>query len=173
MEEKPLIAESVCNENIATLKKMEENLISGIKEGLTDICRNIALEDTAKGTTEREPLEKLAQANEALTEEIAAVFKKHLATMRFILKAPLNKRLEILPEIQDIRRLSTASCASIFEEMDSALSFSSAFTDDLNPLQQRLLEQYIGLSKTFARNMLAADGDLDALSEVLGIPKAR
>lgn len=173
MEKRLLIAESVCNENIASLKKMEENLISGIQEGLTDICRNIASEDTAKGTAERDSLEKLAQANEALTESIAMVFKKHLATMRFIFKASPDKRLEILPEIQDIRRFSTASCASIFEEMDSALSFSLAFADNLNPLQQRLLEQYIGISKTFARNMLAADGDLDALSEVLGIPKAR
>ncbi len=84
----------------------------------------------------------------------------------------MDKTNKLLPQVEDMRKHSTAACASIFEELDEALTFAEPFRDKLNPLQQELLDRFIATAKVFARDMLAADGSRDALREVFGLSDA-
>lgn len=76
-DQRQLAAISVCDEVVATLVKMETNLLEGVKAGLIEICEQIAAEQTTPGTPERVVLERVAGAIKGLTEAVSEAFKQH------------------------------------------------------------------------------------------------
>lgn len=79
---------------------------------------------------------------------------------------------KFLPSVDHPTKVSTAMCATIFEELDSALALMHSVRGELNPLQRQLIGRFIAACKVFGRDMLAADGNHDALHEMFGFPAA-
>ncbi|GLQ51492.1 hypothetical protein GCM10010872_29410 [Dyella flava] len=75
-----------------------------------------------------------------------------------------------LPAIEYINKESTAMCAEIFEELDATLILLDAARLQFNPLQRQLADRFILACKGFGRDMLAAEGNRDALREILDLP---
>jgi hypothetical protein len=75
----------------------------------------------------------------------------------------------ILPPVDHPTKMSTAVCANVFDELETALMFLNVGRQELNPIQRELAERFISTCKLFARDMLAADGDRTALRMVLGL----
>lgn len=66
--------------------------------------------------------------------------------------------------------MSTAMCATVFDELEMALLVLEAGQSHLNPIQRELADRFANTCKTFARDMLAAEGNRDALRMVFGLP---
>lgn len=79
----------------------------------------------------------------------------------------------ILPPITHPTKMSTATCASVFEDLESALMFLDSGLQELNPIQRELAGRFTSMCKTFARDMLAAEGDSNALRVIFGLPVNR
>lgn len=76
------------------------------------------------------------------------------------------------PSITNPTKASTAMCATVFDELDAALGLLNAARGDFNPLQRQLVGRFITACKVFGRDMLAADGNPDALRAVFGLSVA-
>lgn len=76
---------------------------------------------------------------------------------------------ELLPEVEFPRRMSTAWCASAFEEIATALDFIEAGTALMTPLQREVWERYKLQTAQFAEDMLLAEGDRIAIIRRLGL----
>lgn len=74
-----------------------------------------------------------------------------------------------LPAISSPAKASTAMCATVFDELDAAVSLLNSARSDFNPLQRQLVGRFVATCKTFGRDMLAADGDVDALLLMFGL----
>ncbi len=77
--------------------------------------------------------------------------------------------MKILPSILHPKKMSTATCASVFEELENALMLLNLGRDELSPIQRELASRFISTCETFAYQMLAADGDANALRAVFGL----
>lgn len=73
------------------------------------------------------------------------------------------------PEIGSPAKASTAMCATVFDELDAAVSLLDSARSDFNPLQRQLVGRFVATCKVFGRDMLAADGDPDALLSMFGL----
>lgn len=81
-----------------------------------------------------------------------------------------KKRIsDLLPEVARLRRMSTAWCASAFEELAAAVDFIEAGTDQMTPLQRQVWERYKLQTAQFGEDMLLAEGDQNAIIRRLGI----
>ncbi len=76
---------------------------------------------------------------------------------------------ELLPEVEFPRRMSTAWCASAFEELATAVDFIEAGIDLMTPLQRQVWERYKLQTAQFAEDMLLAEGDRNAIIRRLGL----
>lgn len=83
---------------------------------------------------------------------------------------------KFFPSIDNPTKASTAMCATVFEELESALNLLAAVRTEFNPLQRQLAGRFIVACKVFGLEMLAADGRPDALRQAFGMsiddPKA-
>ncbi len=68
--------------------------------------------------------------------------------------------------------MSTATCATVFDDLEMALLLLEAGQNHLNPIQRELANRFANTCKTFARDMLAAEGNTNAIRMVLGLPPA-
>ena len=75
---------------------------------------------------------------------------------------------KFLPLVDNPTKVSTAMCATVFEELDSALVLMHSVRGEFNPLQRQLIGRFIAACKVFGRDMLTADGNHDALREMFG-----
>lgn len=82
-DQQKIAALSVCDDVLATLRKMETSLVDGVKEGLIDICNQIAAEQTAPGSPERTLLNRIARSTEGLTEAITETFEQHCGVVQY------------------------------------------------------------------------------------------
>lgn len=69
-------------------------------------------------------------------------------------------------------KASTALCAEVLDSLDEALMLLNAGSGQLNPLQRQLARRFHRACTVFAREMLAAEGDRDALRYLLKLPVA-
>lgn len=76
---------------------------------------------------------------------------------------------ELLPEVEFPRKMSTAWCASAFEELAAAVDFIDLGTDQMTPLQRQVWERYKEQTAQFAEDMLLAEGDPNAVIRRLGL----
>jgi len=76
----------------------------------------------------------------------------------------------IFPAIANPTKMSTAMCATVFEELEDALDLLNVARNEFNPLQRQLAGRFIALCKVFGRDLLAADGNPDALRAMFGLP---
>jgi hypothetical protein len=76
---------------------------------------------------------------------------------------------KFFPAIDNPTKASTAMCATVFDELDAALDLLNSARGDFNPLQRQLVGRFIAVCKVFGRDMLAADGNPDALRAVFGL----
>lgn len=76
---------------------------------------------------------------------------------------------KFLPSIDNPRKATTAMCATVFDELDSALSLLDSVRENFNPLQRQLVGRFIAICKVFGHDMLAADGNPDALRVIFGL----
>lgn len=77
---------------------------------------------------------------------------------------------ELLPEVEDPRKISTAWCAATFEELATAIDFIEAGIAQMTPLQQKVWERYKAQTAQFAEDMLLAEGDQNAIIRRIGLP---
>jgi hypothetical protein len=70
-------------------------------------------------------------------------------------------------------KVSTAMCASFFEDIEQSLILLDATRDQFNPIQNRLIGRFLIACKIFGRDLLAADGEQDSLCGTLGLPPVR
>lgn len=75
-----------------------------------------------------------------------------------------------LPVVAHPAKMSTALCATAFDDLEMALLVLEAGGKYLNPIQRELADRFAYKCKTFARDMLAAEGNQNALRMVLGLP---
>jgi hypothetical protein len=75
---------------------------------------------------------------------------------------------ELLPEVEFPKKLSTAWCASAFEELAAAIDWIELGTDQMTPLQRQVWERYKKQTAQFAEDMLLAEGDRKAIIRRLG-----
>ncbi|KPW63141.1 hypothetical protein ALO80_200133 [Pseudomonas caricapapayae] len=75
---------------------------------------------------------------------------------------------ELLPEVQYPRKVSTAWCASAFEELAAAVEFIELGTAQMTPLQRQVWERYKEQTALFAEDMLLAEFDRNAIIRRLG-----
>lgn len=57
-----------------------------------------------------------------------------------------------------------------FDDLDMALLVLEAGGKYLNPVQRELVDRFANKTKTFARDMLAAEGNQNALHMTFGLP---
>jgi hypothetical protein len=76
----------------------------------------------------------------------------------------------MLPSLGHLTKMSTATCANVFDELEMALLLLDAGRPELNPVQRELASRFITTCKTFARDILAAEGNSNALRMVFGLP---
>lgn len=70
-------AVSVCDETIATLSKIEANLLETVQAGLIEISEQIADEQTMPNTPERILLDLVSDSTKGLKQAISAAFDQH------------------------------------------------------------------------------------------------
>lgn len=75
-----------------------------------------------------------------------------------------------LPAVGPVRKLSTAMCSQVFEELEMAMLLLEAGDKHFNSIQRELAQHFAKTCKTFARNMLAAEGNQNALRMMMGLP---
>ena len=75
----------------------------------------------------------------------------------------------ILPSVGHLAKMSTALCANVFDDLEMALLLLDAGRSQLNPVQRELADRFVSTCKTFARDMLAAEGNPNALRLVFGL----
>lgn len=75
-----------------------------------------------------------------------------------------------LPAVGRLTKMSTALCATAFDDLEMALLVLEAGGKYLNPIQRELVDRFANITKSFARDMLAAEGNQDALRMTLGLP---
>lgn len=56
-----------------------------------------------------------------------------------------------LPAISSPAKASTAMCATVFDELDAAVSLLNSARSDFNPLQRQLVGRFVATCKTFGR----------------------
>lgn len=78
-----IAAISVCDEVVATLLKMEADLVGGVKAGLIEISEQIAADQTMPGTPERIVLERVAESTKGLTQAISEAFELHRSVVTY------------------------------------------------------------------------------------------
>lgn len=83
---------------------------------------------------------------------------------------PTSANWKFFSPITNVTKVSTAMCAAAFDELEVALAVLGAARDELNPVQVQLVDRFVETCKLFGRDMMAADGDRDALGKVLGPP---
>lgn len=76
---------------------------------------------------------------------------------------------KFFPEIKFPTKASTGMCATVFEELDAAVSLLDITRKEFNPIQRQLIGRFIIACKIFGHEMLVADGDSDALRTALGL----
>ncbi|WP_024677698.1 hypothetical protein [Pseudomonas syringae] len=76
---------------------------------------------------------------------------------------------ELLTEVQFPRKMSTAWCASAFEELSAAIDFIELGTDKLTALQRQVWKRFKQQTAQFAEDMLLADSDENAIARRLGL----
>jgi hypothetical protein len=69
-----------------------------------------------------------------------------------------------------VRKLSTAMCSQVFDELEMALVLLEAGDNYFNSIQRELVDHFASACKTFARNMLAAEGNQNALRMMMELP---
>lgn len=83
---------------------------------------------------------------------------------------------KFFPAVGNPTKASTAMCATVFDELESTLSLLAAARTEFNPLQRQLVGRFSVACKAFGLEMLAADGQADALRQMFGLsvddPKA-
>lgn len=75
-----------------------------------------------------------------------------------------------LPPVGPLTKISTAMCATVFDDLEMVLLMLKAGGSDLNPVQRELADRFTSTCKTFARDMLAAEGNSNALRMIFGLP---
>lgn len=75
----------------------------------------------------------------------------------------------ILHPVGQLTKMSTAMCATVFDELEMALLLLEAGRHHLNPVQRELASRFVLTCKTFACDMLAAEGNSNALRMVFGL----
>ena len=78
-----IAAVSVCDEVVATLLKMEANLVNEVKASLIEITEQIAAEQTLPESPERIMLELVSESTKGLTQAISEAFELHRSVVRF------------------------------------------------------------------------------------------
>jgi hypothetical protein len=63
----------------------------------------------------------------------------------------------VLPDIQDIRNVSTAWCAVAFEELNSTIGLIGQGIESMTPMQRTVFERYKVQTKQFGHDMLLAE----------------
>lgn len=84
-----------------------------------------------------------------------------------------NKTGRLFPSSMRQTKVSTAMCASFFDDIEQALLLLDSTRDQFNPLQRRLIGRFLISCKIFGRDLLAADGDRASLANTLGLQDAR
>lgn len=75
----------------------------------------------------------------------------------------------LLPPVGHLRKMSTAMCATVFDDLEMALRLLEAGSNQFNPIQRELASRFVLTCKTFARDMLAAEGNSNALRMLFGL----
>jgi hypothetical protein len=75
-----------------------------------------------------------------------------------------------LPVAGHLTKMSSALCATAFDDLEMALLVLEAGGKYLNPVQRELVDRFANTTKTFARDMLAAEGNQNALRMTFGLP---
>lgn len=78
-----IAAVSVCEETLATLSKLEANLVDEVQTGLIEISEQIAAEQTMPNTPERIMLDLVAESTKGLNQAIQAAFELHRSLIRY------------------------------------------------------------------------------------------
>lgn len=81
-------------------------------------------------------------------------------------------KLALLPEVASPQKMSTAWCATAFEELAAAIDFIELGIDEFTPLQRKVWERYKSQTAQFAHDMLLAEGDRSEIERRLGINSA-
>lgn len=76
---------------------------------------------------------------------------------------------KFFPEIKFPTKASTGMCATVFEELDAAVSLLDITRKEFNPTQRQLIGRFLIACKMFGHEMLVADGDSEALRVALGL----
>ena len=76
---------------------------------------------------------------------------------------------KFFPEITFPTKLSTGMCATVFEELEAAVSLLDITRKEFNPIQRQLIGRFIIACKIFGHEMLVGDGDAEALRITLGL----
>ncbi|SEB25418.1 hypothetical protein [Variovorax sp. YR216] len=79
----------------------------------------------------------------------------------------------LFPGLDRPTKRSTALCAVVIDSLDEAmtlLNVGCTGTTRFNPLQREIASRFASACADFARDMLAADGDRDALRCLLELP---
>ncbi|WP_117143890.1 hypothetical protein [Pseudomonas amygdali] len=76
---------------------------------------------------------------------------------------------ELLTEVQFPRKMSTAWCASAFEELSTAVDFIDTGAKQFTPLQRQVWKRFKQQTAQFAEDMLLADSDENAIARRLGL----
>ncbi|MCW6054577.1 hypothetical protein [Pseudomonas fragariae (ex Marin et al. 2024)] len=76
---------------------------------------------------------------------------------------------ELLTEVQFPRKMSTAWCASAFEELSTAVDFIETGANQFTPLQRQVWKRFKQQTAQFAEDMLLADSDENAIARRLGL----
>ena len=74
---------SVCEEVIATLSKIEAQLLHEVQEGLIEISEQIAAEQTMQNSPEKILLDLVAESTKGLNQAISDVFEHHKSVLRY------------------------------------------------------------------------------------------
>lgn len=74
------------------------------------------------------------------------------------------------PSTDRLTKASTALCAAVLDSLDETLTLLNAGSAQLIPLQRQLASRFASACTVFARDMLAAEGDQDALRYLLKPP---
>lgn len=76
---------------------------------------------------------------------------------------------KFFPEINFPTKISTAMCATVFEELESAVELLDITRKEFNPTQQQLIGRFLIACRIFGQEMLVSDGNMDALRATLGL----
>ncbi len=78
-------------------------------------------------------------------------------------------QMRLLPDIQEVRKMSDAWCAVVFDELNTVINFIVAGKRKLNSTQRRLLERFSLGAVEFAHDMLLAGGRQEEIERRLAV----